>query len=110
MKVITVEGLIGAGKSTLLRNIQPSLPKNVCLIPEPVDLFQQYNSFNPLQLYYEEPYLNAGFCQLHILNGLTSQYDKFLFEKPKNILTERNIFSSTVFTKTLRSLGYLSVV
>ena len=107
MQVITI-GLIGAGKTTLLRKIQQSLPKNICLIPEPVDLFQQYKSFNPLELYYKEPHLNSGFCQLHILNGMTNHYEKILSEKPKNILTERNMFSSTVFTKTLRSLGYLS--
>ena len=107
MQVITIEGLIGAGKTTLLRKIQQSLPKNVCLIPEPVDLFQQYKSFNPLELYYKEPRLNSGFCQLHILNGMTNQYEKILSEKPKKYPNRTKYIFFNCFHKNAEIFGLL---
>lgn len=109
MRVIILEGLIGAGKSCLLKNIQPYLTPEVKVIMEPVDRFQSFDSYNPLGEMYENPMMNSGFGQLHIIQEQALCYEEQLREeKPAILLTERSIYSPVIFTKTLRSAGFLS--
>ena len=80
-QVICIEGLIGSGKSTLVKNVQKELSyiENVTYVQEPVDLFQNYlttdgKNINPLEMFYQEPQMNASSFQFHVLKS----YDKLL--------------------------------
>ena len=69
--VIALEGLIGAGKSTLLNYLKDNFT-DVLYIEEPVDSFQTYKSFNPLDLLAK----NGFAAQYHIIRSLIGYYRK----------------------------------
>ena len=110
MKTIAVEGNLACGKSTLLDQAAVLLSANidVCILTEPVDMFESYKKHNPLKLLYENPTKNAYFAQHHIISCVANQLSSCLsLHSPDILLSERSLFSPILFTKTLFALGYL---
>jgi len=51
-----VEGNIGAGKSTFVEKLRElEIGKEINTIPEPVNVWTNYNGHNYLQLFYDNP-------------------------------------------------------
>lgn len=110
MEVVSLEGNIGSGKSFLLKRISKLVNSDkVVLLPEPVDMFQKYKSYNPLKLYYENPSRNAYFVQQHINECLSENFASFAktHSKCTTLVSERNCYSPILFTSTLFNMGYL---
>ena len=110
MKTIALEGNLASGKSTLLDQVAMHLPAStdVCILTEPVDMFESYKQHNPLKLLYENPKKNAYFAQHHIINCVANQLNSCLsLHSPDILLSERSLFSPILFTNTLYALNYL---
>lgn len=115
MKFLAVEGNIGAGKSTLLRKLKDTLTtevaKSVKILQEPVERFQHYKEFNPLELFYKEKDRNTGFIQLHIIQELKDFFHENLAsadESIKLIVSERSLYSPKIFLNVLLKSDFIT--
>lgn len=106
--IVCVEGLIGAGKSTLIEALQHETKFKVIL--EPVAKFQKFESYNPLQIMYGNMSREAPIVQVYINQVLRKHWTEHLQNcKPGEILfSERSIYSSNLFSSTMKRLGYIS--
>ena len=115
MKFLTVEGNIGAGKSTLLRKLNDKLTTEVAqrvkILQEPVERFQRYKEFNPLELFYKEKDRNTGFIQLHIIQELKDFFRENIAnadESIKLIVSERSPYSPKIFLNVLLKSDFIT--
>ena len=107
--LLTIEGLPAAGKSYLYNVLkEQKICRDVCFIPEPVEKFKKFQSFNPLLEYYKNPINNAGFCQIYFLNTVSDLHREKLLTNVTKSISERNIYSTKIFTDVQHKLGYLS--
>lgn len=100
---IVIEGLVGSGKTTLCERLAESLDSCFRVLPEPVDAFQSYKNYNPLQLAYENPIHNAAIAQVHIIQSSYKFYSKILsaeYPGVTHLITERSMESPLVFIET----------
>ena len=115
MLVLAVEGNIGSGKTSLLTklkdNLSTQVDKRVKILLEPVERFQRYKEFNPLELFYKEQHRNAGFIQLHITQVLKDFFHENLAETDQNIkliVSERSLFSTRIFANVLLRSDFIT--
>lgn len=108
--IISLEGNIGSGKTTLLEKIRPHLPENVEIVLEPVARFSTYkDTWNPLELFYNNPKRTAFFVQLHIIQEQIKYYEEILQNSQADILLcERSLWSPIIFTNALSNRLYLN--
>lgn len=106
MKFLSIDGNIGAGKTTLLENLAREVAvrfsdKKIKILFEPVERFESYKSFNPLQLFYEDKTKNAAFVQLHIIGEIAEYFREAITEDEGTIdliVCERSLFSPKIFS------------
>lgn len=118
-----IQGNIGAGKSTLLRRVQKRLQArnlisdcNIIVIPEPVDGYNTFQEFHPLQLCSENMSENAVATQLHIiecvndmLRGLTrSNKEIYGIDTPLLLLLDRDHYSPMIFIEAMEHLRHIN--
>lgn len=110
-KYFALEGLVGCGKTTCLSHL--AYENHVCCVPEPVHLFERFQSYNPLALQYSHPLANAVAAQMHIVRMSAAYYraqipleDDLL--RDKIILSERSILSPQMFIRANYAQGYFS--
>ena len=113
MNLTSIDGIIGAGKAYLLGMLKYDNRftgdlEGVGFIEEPVEKFQTYKSFNPLKEFYTNPKENAATCQLYFLDVMNETYTKHLSSQKHCYLTERNMYSTAVFTSTLFCEGMIT--
>ena len=115
MLFLSVEGNIGSGKTTLLRKLKDKLStqvdNHVKILLEPVERFQCYKEFRPLDLFYKEQHRNAGFIQLHITQVLKDFFHENISQCGENIklfVFERSIYSPKIFLNVLLKLDYIT--
>ena len=109
--------LLAAWKSSLLDCLKDNLAtisqrKNIEIIKEPVDLFQNYMSTNWLKLLSEDS-SKTSICQAMIISILSEFYEE-RFSKIKMadtiIVTERYLSSAEVFVNSLREQELISEI
>jgi len=106
---ICVEGNIGSGKSTLCKKLAKKFSEFEIpceILPEPVDIWQQFYDYNLLDLMYKDPKKNAyAFQNL----ALTSKVDQLQRYSTENILVERSIYAQkNVFIPALANQGNIT--
>ena len=80
---------------------------------EPVHLFQNFNGYNPLKLFYENPQKYAFFLQNHIIEAQCDHFVQHVLKCSTSVdilLCERTLFSPKVFTKVLYRSGCLTMM
>ena len=111
MKVIVVEGNIACGKSTLIKSVQKKMLElhDVQFLVEPLEAYENYKTFKPLELLYENPQKNGYFAQAHIIETLTKHiYCALEYAEPAVLVTERTLQSARLFVSVLYKLGYIA--
>jgi deoxyadenosine/deoxycytidine kinase len=117
-KIICIEGNIGASKTTLLNKLKEiNINKSVYIIPESVDIWQNYkddNNNDIFTLYYYNPEKYSYLFQNFVLNSFIEnflEYNKkyknsiLIFER--SIYCIRNVFIETLYLeKKLTKLEY----
>lgn len=120
--LISFEGSIGAGKTTLLKNIlNHRKMRNVILIPEPVELWENIidsNGKNILDAFYNDKQnVSFAFQMIALISRfklLDEKYNEALkIESETNktvyLITERTILSDYyIFAKSLHEEGYIN--
>lgn len=101
----SIEGNIGAGKSTVLS----MLPNKYYKIFEPVHLYTNFKTFNPLALFVQHPAECAAITQLHIMECCKSFYSEKLAQSKfgQTVVSERSLFSCKAFVKAQMRDGSL---
>lgn len=102
--IVSIEGNISSGKSTLLDSIAKA--SNFTCIPEPLSLWQNYGSTNPLSIYYKDPSRWCFYFQSLVQYSVVKE----LCSYPPNrlLVTERSLDSVTnIFNKLSVSRNYL---
>jgi deoxyadenosine/deoxycytidine kinase len=87
---VAVEGLIGAGKTEFLKHFDSN---QVTILPEPLELWQNFKDINFLQLLYKNPEKYFALFQTYCFCTKIEQHAKVESDKPLKIM-ERSIFSS----------------
>lgn len=113
MNLTSIDGIIGAGKTYLLCLLKSDYrftgdPEGVEFIKEPLEKFKKYKCFNPLKEFYTNPKENAAICQLYFLDAMSETYTERLSSRRDCYLTERNMYSTAVFTSTLFQEGMIT--
>lgn len=119
MIIYVLEGTPGSGKSTGLGLIQEYFTEkgiHIGTVSEPVQSFEHFDSghriHKPFELFHKDPRGTAASIQHYISSCLENHYrhklDQFTHTKPKFIVCDRYIDSSTVFSLTLHKLHKLS--
>ena len=123
-RMFYVVGNIGSGKSSLLGSLERAFGgvcggsdesksrKTVC-VPEPLDKFTSYKEkFNPLKLYYANPYKNAFFFQLYLLDCFCESYKNAINNSYSgcNIFVESGFVASRYFVHHGYAKGYYTDV
>lgn len=106
-RIFIIEGNIGAGKTTLINEIKNVLSrdKNIIYVLEPVEDFQHFKIYNPLDEMHTAPVAS----QIHINNCLFNAYKNLDFFDPQTTyIMDRCIFSQFVFIEALFSFGKIS--
>lgn len=93
--LILIEGNIGCGKSTFLQHFEAR--KNVKILKEPIELWEDFNGYNLLQLNYEQRKQYQFYFQtlVHL-----SRIEQLNTEHQKITLMERSVYSGyEIFAK-----------
>lgn len=111
--LLVIEGVIGSGKSTCLTYLRSMLTNrnDIVFFEEPVELFQSWNGFFPLELLEEAPLQNAAAVQLHIVRTLQRFYTEAMNNLPREVklvVCDRYLQSAYVFIDVLLSRGYIT--
>lgn len=115
---IVVTGPVGSGKSTLLKELAKHTLPNVRILPEPIELFENfplwseksglnYQAFNPLKLFYEK---GISAFEFQMIVG-QCMYTNLLmaFDDNDIVISERSIEDwFHVFCKLLHKSGDIS--
>lgn len=88
IRIISVDGNVGVGKSTLIEQLheiilEHDLESKVCLIPEPVDLWDRFlqsapqgrRTYSALQTFYRDPERLSYAFQMFVLITLDAEFD-----------------------------------
>ncbi len=116
--LVTIEGLVSAGKSTLIRyaydRLSSSFSHLQTVIPEAIDKYTTYKTYNPLWEMYDNPRQNAGIAQLHFIRAINDRVSESLvgpsylprMVRPISlVLQDRCLMSPEIFIKTHHALG-----
>ena len=112
-KLVWVEGLISSGKSTLVRQVKDLYANDpsVVFIEEPVELFSSQFNQNPLVLLQTDPHHYSTIIQV-LFTKILSKFYKDLFENLPSyvrlVVSDRFLFSCEIFSRCLKSCGYLT--
>jgi deoxyadenosine/deoxycytidine kinase len=106
---LVIEGAIGVGKSTLLKHIKLQvIDKQFQFLPEPLERFCTFKSYNPLELCYIQPQKYAYITQEHILETFNSYLLEHTTDKYKTYVSDRCVSSSRPFINSFYNMGYLT--
>jgi len=103
---ISIEGNIGCGKTRLMNYLKNS--KDLKLVPEPVEEWQNWHGQNLLEKFYDEPKKNAFAFQNIALYTSTKGLLSRMEESVK--ITERSPHSSHLFATKLRKDNILTAI
>jgi len=102
-----LEGIIGAGKSSVMGWMNEILETDgykFHLIPEPIEKFKCWKTYDPLVECYKQPEQSAALAQMHMMNVSLNYYSQSVLTSKRSdydvVLSERSIFSPLVFTDT----------
>jgi deoxyadenosine/deoxycytidine kinase len=114
--IISIEGNIGSGKSTILSKIQQQKPKNIMILQEPVDIWENIKDENGetiLSKFYKDPAKYAFAFQVMAYTTRLSILRKAIRENPgiEIILCERSLDADReIFAKMLHDDGLIEPV
>lgn len=104
-KIISIEGLIASGKSTFLDILRSKCP-DFLIIEEPVNLFQNYKTHNPLNELSRSPFAT----QCHIMRTLKNYYEALIEDISQHeiVIMERFYDSPLIFADALLENGNIT--
>lgn len=113
---LAICGMIGAGKSSLLSDLRAKCEHDTVFIDEPLNNFTSFTSngvdVNPLSMFYQDMKSNSLAFQLHVLDSymklMKSVQHDVSISRPSNIIWDRTVLESVVFTDTLVKQGQMS--
>lgn len=103
----SLEGLPGAGKTTTLRRLKQNHPELV-FIDEPNVKFKNFETFDPLNLFYSNPIEYCSTVQSYIIDVIRNHYTVCLENVSTHVLSERSMYSPVIFSSAQKSMGYLN--
>lgn len=112
-RLIVIEGVIGSGKTTCLNFLKTAFKErtDIEFVDEPVELYQSFCGFKPLDLLEVDPFKNAVAVQIHIIHVLYEFYKNKLCNLSKDIkliVCDRYLTSAVVFIDTLFVCNYIT--
>ncbi len=115
---IGLTGNIGAGKTSIMLYLK----QNQChfsLVDEPLQAFNSFATVSgmnikPLQMFYENPFTEAGFFQIHACDSFENIFKSYQTKNVENVIEvwdrlphEIDIFTNTLFKlKQIPPFGY----
>lgn len=103
---VLIEGNIGAGKSFFLEKMG-NLSRKIEIITEPVEKWKNLNSYNLLEMMYQDPVRHSLSLQTYIQLTMLDSHTKYSNSKIK--LMERSIYSAKYcFAENLRRTGCMA--